>query len=73
MAEVLIVEDTILTRTILTNIMRENGHHVSEAVDGNDGVNKYFEIRPDLVLMDLLMPEKDGLTAIKEIMAGPQC
>ena len=69
MAEVLIVEDTILTRTILTNIMRENGHHVSEAVDGNDGVNKYFEIRPDLVLMDLLMPEKDGLTAIKEIMS----
>jgi len=69
MAEVLVVEDTILTRTILSDIMKENGHHVSEAVDGNDGVKKYFEIRPDLVLMDLLMPEKDGLTAIKEIMA----
>jgi len=69
MAEVLVVEDTILTRTILTNLLRENGHHITEAVDGNDAVIKYFEIRPELVLMDLLMPEKDGLTAIKEIMA----
>jgi two-component system chemotaxis response regulator CheY len=68
MAEVLVVEDSILTRTILTNIMTENGHHVTEAVDGNDAISKYFKSRPDLVLMDLLMPEKDGLTAIKEII-----
>jgi len=68
MAEVLVVDDSILTRTILTNIITENGHHVTEAIDGNDAISKYFESRPDLVLMDLLMPEKDGLTAIKEII-----
>lgn len=69
MAKVLVSDDSILTRTMLKNIFTQNGHEVVEAVDGNEAVAKYFEIKPDIVFMDLVMPEKDGLSAIKEIIA----
>ncbi|MCL7414512.1 MAG: response regulator [ANME-2 cluster archaeon] len=68
MAKVLVADDSILTRTMLKNIFLEMGHQVTEAIDGNDAVAKYFEVKPDLVLMDLVMPEKDGLSAIKDII-----
>lgn len=68
MAKILVADDSILTRTMLKNILLENGHQVIEAVDGNDAIAKYLEVKPDLVLMDLVMPEKDGLTAIKDII-----
>jgi two-component system chemotaxis response regulator CheY len=69
MVRVLVADDSILTRTMLKNILIENGYHVDEAVNGNEAVSKYDEIKPDLVLMDLVMPEKDGLSAIKDIIS----
>ncbi len=69
MVKVLVADDSILTRTILKNILTENGYDVDEAVNGNEAVSKYDEVKPDLVLMDLVMPEKDGLSAIKDIIS----
>jgi len=69
MVKILVADDSILTRTILKNILTENGYDVDEAVNGNEAVSKYNEIKPDLILMDLVMPEKDGLSAIKEIIS----
>ncbi len=69
MVKVLVADDSILTRTILKNILTENGYDVDEAVNGNEAVSRYDEVKPDLVLMDLVMPEKDGLSAIKDIIS----
>jgi len=54
---------------MLKNILTENGYDVDEAVNGNEAVSRYDWVKPDLVLMDLLMPEKDGLSAIKDIIS----
>ena len=69
MVKVLVADDSILTRTMLKNILTENDYDVDEVVNGNEAVSKYDEVKPDLVLMDLVMPEKDGLSAIKDIIS----
>jgi two-component system chemotaxis response regulator CheY len=69
MVKVLVADDSILTRTMLRNILIEDGYQVDEVVNGNEAVSRYDEIKPDLVLMDLVMPVKDGLSAIKDIIS----
>jgi len=66
---VLITDDTAFMRMTLRNVIQKNGFTVvGEAADGEEAVNKYRELRPDLVTMDITMPKMDGITAIKEIM-----
>lgn len=70
MARVLIVDDAAFMRMMLKDILTKNGIEViGEAVNGNDAVDKYKELQPDVVTMDITMPEKDGITAVKEIKA----
>lgn len=65
---ILIVDDAAFMRMTLRKMLEEFGHEiVGEAVDGNDAVEKYKELRPDLVTMDITMPNKDGITATREI------
>lgn len=64
---VLVVDDAAFMRMILKNILTAKGFDVIEAVDGNDAVKRYKEHQPDLVTMDITMPEMDGITAVKEI------
>ena len=57
-------------RTILREIVEKDGFVVAaEAEDGNIAVERFREIKPDLVLLDITMPEKDGLSALREIKA----
>jgi two-component system chemotaxis response regulator CheY len=72
--KVLITDDTAFMRMTLRNILEKNGYEVvGEAEDGQVAVDKYVELRPDLVTMDITMPRMDGITAIKKIMeADPQ-
>lgn len=66
---VLITDDTAFMRMTLKNVIQKNGFTVvGEAADGEEAVNKYKELRPDLVTMDITMPKMDGITAIKEIV-----
>ncbi|MBY0470109.1 response regulator [bacterium] len=67
--KVLIVDDVAFVRKTLTSILLE-GHYqiVGEAVDGNDAIEKYQKLRPDLVTMDVVMPEMSGIEATKRIM-----
>lgn len=67
--QVLITDDTAFMRMTLRNILEKNGYQVvGEAEDGQVAVDKYLELRPDLVTMDITMPKMDGITAIKKIM-----
>ena len=71
MARVLIADDAAFMRMMIKNILTQNGHEVvAEAENGQQAVEKYLEARPDVCTMDITMPEKDGLAALKEIIAA---
>jgi two-component system, chemotaxis family, chemotaxis protein CheY len=68
--KILIVDDAAFMRMMIKDILSKNGFEVvGEAADGNQAVEKYKELSPDLVTMDITMPEKDGIAALKEIKA----
>ncbi len=68
-SKILITDDSILARKQLKDIILTIGNPTFiEAVDGADCVEKYKEYSPDIVFLDIVMPKKDGNTAIKEIM-----
>lgn len=65
---ILIVDDAAFMRMMLKDILTKNGYVVvGEAENGIAAINKYKELRPDLVTMDITMPEMDGITALREI------
>lgn len=64
---VLVADDNAVDRKILTTIVRKAGYEVTDAVDGNDALVKYHADKPDLVLLDALMPGKDGFQVAEEI------
>lgn len=67
-AKVLIVDDAAFMRMMIKDILQKNGFEVvGEANDGVQAVQMYQELSPDLVTMDITMPEKDGIVALKEI------
>ena len=66
---VLITDDTAFMRMTLRNVLEKNGYEVAdEAEDGQKAVEKYEQHKPDLVTMDITMPNMDGITAIKLIV-----
>ena len=67
MARILVVDDAAFMRVRACKVLVDNGHEVEQAENGLEAVRKYAEWRPDAVLMDITMPEMDGLTALKEI------
>ncbi|MBL0388922.1 response regulator [Tumebacillus sp. ITR2] len=68
--KILIVDDAAFMRMMIKEILTRNGYNVvGEAQDGAQAVEKYKELRPDLVTMDITMPEMDGIHALKEIRA----
>ncbi|MCH8551278.1 MAG: fused response regulator/phosphatase [Natronospirillum sp.] len=66
---VLIADDNQTDRMILSAIVRKEGHQVLEAADGQEAIDVYSAQRPDLVLLDVLMPVLDGMDAAREIKA----
>ncbi len=67
-ARILIVDDAAFMRMMIKNILTSNGYEVvGEAENGLQAVEKYKELKPDLVTMDITMPEMDGIAAVKEI------
>ena len=66
--KVLIVDDAAFMRMMLKDILTKNDYNVvGEAENGAKAVEKYNELQPDLVLMDITMPEMDGIQALKAI------
>jgi two-component system chemotaxis response regulator CheY len=72
MAKILIVDDALFMRKMLVDIISKEGLEVcGEAENGKDAINKYQQLKPDLVTMDIVMPkidDIDGIKAVKEIM-----
>lgn len=65
---ILICDDAAFMRMMIKDILSKNGYNViGEAENGLKAVEKYKEVAPDLVLMDITMPEMDGIQALKEI------
>lgn len=68
MKRVLIVDDTAFMRILLKAMLEKNGFQViGEAENGSVAVKKYKELKPDIVTMDITMPEMDGIQALREI------
>lgn len=66
---VMIVDDSLFMRKMLRDILTEEGYQViAEASDGEEAVARYKESNPDLVTLDIVMPNKTGIEALQEIM-----
>src|SRR5581483_8065322 len=70
MARILVVDDAAFMRKVLSDALATGGHEVvGEAADGVEAVERFRELRPDLATVDITMPVKDGIQALKEILA----
>ena len=67
MAKILVVDDAAFMRMRCSKLLTDSGYEVVEAENGLDAIAKYKASKPDAVLLDITMPEMDGLTALKEI------
>lgn len=66
-AKVLVADDSLFMRTLLKGLLHERKFEVVEAKNGVEAVEMYEKYRPDLVTLDIIMPEQDGLTTLKRI------
>ncbi|MEI6512082.1 MAG: response regulator [bacterium] len=68
---ILISDDALFMRVTLKNILSQNGYEVAgEAANGREAVELYNKLKPDLVMMDITMPEMDGISALKGIRSA---
>ena len=68
MANILIVDDALFMRKILSDILTEEGHKiVGEAENAKEAIELYKKLKPDIVTMDIIMPEIDGINTLKAI------
>ena len=68
MKRVLIADDAMFMRTMLKDILTKNGYEIAgEAGNGKEAYEQYESLKPDIVTMDITMPEMDGIAAVKEI------
>jgi two-component system, chemotaxis family, chemotaxis protein CheY len=71
MARVLVVDDAAFMRKMVSDALVKGGHEVvGEAGNGVEAIAQFQELRPDLMTLDITMPEKDGLAALADIMAS---
>jgi len=70
MARVLVVDDAAFMRKMVSDAIAGGGHEVvGEASNGVEALDRFQELRPDVTTLDITMPEKDGLAALKDILA----
>ncbi|WP_455217402.1 response regulator transcription factor [Kaarinaea lacus] len=72
MANILIVDDSPTETHVLTSMLEKNGHSVSTASSGEEGVEKAKAEKPDLILMDVVMPGMNGFQAARQISTAPE-
>lgn len=74
MATIMVVDDAMFMRKKCAQVLTQNGYNVVEAANGMEAVNTYKSAKPDAVLMDITMPDMDGIQALRELLAfDPNC
>jgi two-component system chemotaxis response regulator CheY len=68
LSKILVVDDAAFMRMRCTKMLTDSGFEVAEAADGNQALANYRELKPDGVLLDITMPELDGLATLKELI-----
>jgi len=71
MAKILIVEDDKFLRELITQKLTTEGYEVSEAIDGESGIKKVKEEKPNMILLDLILPGIDGFEVLSQIKEDP--
>ena len=70
MRKILVVDDAKVIRMVIKRLLTQHGYQVAgEAGNGREALEKYKELKPDAVTMDIIMPEMDGIQGLKEIIA----
>ena len=67
MRQVLVVDDAALVRGLLRDVLRSEGYVIHEAVNSRDALARYREVRPDVVTMDLALPDGSGIDCVARI------
>ena len=67
MAKVLVVDDSEFMRKVLRNILEAGGHKVIEAKSADEALDRFVKESPEIVTMDIVMPDKDGIEAVKRL------
>jgi DNA-binding response OmpR family regulator len=70
MARILIAEDNAEIRALVSSILVEEGHKVSVAQNGQQGLDMLMEDPPDILVLDIMMPQMDGYTVLKELKSS---
>lgn len=70
--KILIIEDYKATAEMLSRMLEMNGYEAISALDGESGLKKAALERPDLILLDIMLPEKSGIEVCKELKSGPR-
>jgi len=75
MAKILVVDDSAFMRKIMKGILEKMGHNdITEASGGKEAIEKFKEVKPDLVLLDIIMPDVGGIDVLREIKGiDPNC
>jgi DNA-binding response OmpR family regulator len=68
---VLVVDDEDLTRQMISMFLKMDGHEAIEAEDGVEALKQVVKHRPDAIILDVMMPEMDGITVCKKLRAHP--
>jgi len=67
MARIIVVDDDADVRVLFSLILTDAGHHVIEASNGEEGTRLYREHLPDVIITDIIMPDKEGIETIREL------
>jgi len=70
--KLLIVEDDLVLKNALEEFLVSEGFEISSAIDGEDGIQKVFSEKPDLVLLDIVLPKKNGYAVLEEVKANKE-
>ena len=67
MAKVLVIDDELSIRSLLSAVLRQKGYDVVLAENGRKGLESFHQERPDVIVLDLIMPEMDGMAVLQSI------
>jgi CheY-like chemotaxis protein len=70
--KIVTIEDDVFFQKFYSTQLRDHGYDITVASNGVEGLQKIKEIKPDLILLDIIMPEKDGFEVLEELKKDPQ-